>query len=194
MKRRLKDVGNQKYQGVVLQNFDSTLEQCKKHVMNGICRLKQKIKKRLEWSDIQLMRSVLVFLETQSWQKSHSDDCSDDCDEILDLDDHFAEVRTAVKHIISIFRVPLKAKGMCVASIQDKVEDVVSYARKYLLIGSENYHKIWYKLHSSPDSSRWPNILILCELLFSLPISTSRVEHISDHYLDIYTMHFFSVK
>ena len=67
---------------------------------------------------------------------------------------------------------------MCVASIQDEVEDVVSYARKYLPIGSENHHKIWYKLHTSPDSSRWHNIFMLCEHLFSLPISTSRVEQL----------------
>ena len=177
VKGRLKDVGDQKeYQGVALQNFDSTLEQCKKHVMDDIRRLEQKIKERLEWSDIQLLRSILVFLETQSWQSRFSEDSSDD-DGMLDLDD-FAEVRAAVEYIISIFRIPLEAKGMCVASIQDEVEDVVSCARKYLPIGSENYRKIWYKLHTSPDSSRWPNILILCELLFSLPISTSRVEQL----------------
>ena len=141
MKRRLKDVGDQKkYQGVALQNFDSTLEQCKKHVMDDICRLKQKINEHLEWSDIQLMRSILVLLETQSWQKSYSDDCNDDRDEILDLDDDFAEVRTTKEYIISIFRIPLEAKRMCVTSIQDEVEDV-SYARKYLPIGSENYRK-----------------------------------------------------
>lgn len=125
------------------------------------------------------MRSILVFFETQNWQKSfrQSEDSSEDHDGMLDLDD-FAEVRAAVEYIISIFRIPLEAKGMCVASIQDKVEDVVSYARKYLPIGSENYHKIWYKLYTSPDSSRWPNILMLCELLFSLPISTSSVEQL----------------
>ena len=145
--------------------------------MDDIRRLEQKIKERLEWSDIQLIRSMLVFLETQSRQKSFSDDSSDGRDEMMDLDD-FAEVRASVEYIISIFRIPLEAKGMCVASIQDEVEDVVSYARKYLPIGSENYRKIWYKLHTSPDSSRWPNILILCELLFSLPISTSRVEQL----------------
>ena len=181
VKRRLKDVtGDQKeYQGVALQNFDTTLEQCKKHVMADICRLEQKIKERLEWSDIQLMRSILVFLETQSWQKSFSEERSGDHDGMLDPDaDDFAEVRAAVEYIISIFRIPLEAKGMCAASIQDEVEDVISYARKYLPIGSENYRKIWYKLHTSPDSSRWPNILILSELLFSLPISTSRVEQL----------------
>ena len=35
--------------------------------------------------------------------------------------------------------------------------------------------KIWYTLHTCPDSQKWPNVL-LCELLFSLPIATSRVE------------------
>ena len=170
VKRRLQDVrDHQEYQGVALQNFDLTMEQCNKHVMDDICRLEQKVKEHLEWSDIQFMRSMLVFMETQSWQKSYSDAYSDARDEILD---DFAEVRTAVEYIISTFRILLQAKGMCVASIQDEVEDV-SYARKYLPIGSENYRKIWYKLHTSSDSSRWPNILILCELLFSLPISTS---------------------
>lgn len=72
--------------------------------------------------------------------------------EVVGVDD-FAEVRVAVEYIISVFRTPLEAKGMCVASIQDEVEDGVSYAQKYLQIG---YRKIWYKLHTSPDSSRWP--------------------------------------
>lgn len=100
VKGRLKDVGDQKeYQGVVLQNFDSTLEQCKKHVMDDICRLEEKIKEQLEWSDIQLMRSVLVFLETRSWQKSFSEDSSGDHDAMMDFDD-FDEVRAAVEYII----------------------------------------------------------------------------------------------
>jgi len=38
-------------------------------------------------SYIQLMSSILVFLETQSWQSSFSKDSSDDHDGMLDLDD-----------------------------------------------------------------------------------------------------------
>lgn len=118
VKSRLKDVGHHKeYQGVALQNFDRTLEQCKKHVMDDICKLEEKIKERLEWSDIQLMRSILVFLETQSWQKSFSE--LDSHDDHEDVDD-FAEVRAAVEYIISIFRIPLEAKGMCVAQFKMK--------------------------------------------------------------------------
>ena len=79
--------------------------------MDNICRLEQKIEERLEWSVIQLMRQVLVFVDTQSWQKSFSEDSSDR-DEMMDLDD-LAEVIAAVEYIISIDRIPLEAKEMC---------------------------------------------------------------------------------
>ena len=42
----------------------------------------------------------------------------------------------------------------------------------------EAYHKVWYKLHVSPDSSRWTNVLILTELCFSLPFSNGSVERV----------------
>ena len=59
---------------------------------------------------------------------------------MVDIDD-FAEVREAVEYIVSSFHIPLEAKGMSVLSIQGEVEDVVSYARKYLPIDWENYRK-----------------------------------------------------
>lgn len=67
---------------------------------------------------------------------------------------------------------------MCSASIQDELEEAVDYARKYLAIGTESYRKIWYKLHTCPDSRKWSGLLQLCNLVFSLPLTTSRVEQI----------------
>lgn len=75
-------------------------------------------------------------------------------------------------------RAPLESKGMCIASIQDELEEVVDYARKFLPLGTLSYRKIWFKLHTCPDSEKWPGVLILSELLFSLPFTTSRVEQI----------------
>ena len=84
-----------------------------------------------------------------------------------------------MEYLTSAFRAPLEAEGLCDPSmLQDEVEEVVGYARKYLPIGTETYRKIWYKLHTRPDSRRWPNILLLWELVFSLPFSTSRVEQL----------------
>lgn len=65
------EVGSEEYQGVVLQNFDASLEQCKVHVLADLKKLGQRIQEHFEWSDLQLLRSILVIVETQSWlQKS----------------------------------------------------------------------------------------------------------------------------
>ena len=92
-----------------------------------------------------------------------------------------------VEYIISLFRAPLEAKGMCAASVQDELEDVVDFARKYLPLGTLGYRNIWFKLHTCPDSERWPNVRLLSELLFSLPITTSRVEQIFSRLKNIKT-------
>ena len=90
---------------------------------------------------------------------------------------------------------------MCIATIQDEVEEVVDYARKYLPIGTICYRKIWFKIHTCPNSERWPNVLLLSEFLFILPFTTSRVEQIFSRLknvktklrtsLDISTLHDF---
>ena len=46
------EVVSQKYQGVVLQNFDASLEQCKVHVLADLKKLDRRIQERLEWSDL----------------------------------------------------------------------------------------------------------------------------------------------
>ena len=84
-----------------------------------------------------------------------------------------------MEYITSVFCTPLEAKGLCDRSmLQDEVEEVVGYVRQYLPIDTESYRKIRYKLHTCPDSRRWPNILLVCELVFSIPFSTSRVEQL----------------
>ena len=67
VKSRLKDDdGNKEYQGIILQNFEGSLEQCKTHVLADLQMLEDCIKQRLEWSDITLLRSILVFIDTQN--------------------------------------------------------------------------------------------------------------------------------
>ena len=87
-----------------------------------------------------------------------------------------AEIKAAVEHIITVFCTPLESRGVCIATIQDVVEEAVEYARRYLAIGSDSYKRVWYKLHVCPDAHKWPNLLLLCDLIFSLPFTSSRVE------------------
>ena len=63
------------------------------------------------------------------------------------------------------------------SSIHDEVVEAVQYARKLFSI-ADDYHKTWYKLHVIPDTSKWPNVLLLCNLLFSIPVSNGYAESI----------------
>ncbi len=119
------------------------------------------MKSRLEWSNVEMLRSFLY-----SWIRVENEDSEYD-----DL----SEIYAAVEYITSNFR---EAFNINIASIQDEIEEAIDYARKYLSIQSESYQKIWYKLHISPEAVKWPNVLVLAELLFSLPFSNGRVERI----------------
>ena len=109
----------------------------------------------LKWSDVNLLRAILMFLETQSWLQ-RNDPSNDD----PDGDDGLANIRAALDHIITAFRAPLESKGVTLETIQDELEEAVGYARRYLRIGTESYRKIWYKLHTCPDSRKWSNVLL----------------------------------
>ena len=76
-----------------------------------------------------------VFLETQHWIPRESGGGSDGNG---DSDNGLTEIRSAVDHIISSFLAPLETKGMNVVSVQDEIEEVVDYARKYLSLATES--------------------------------------------------------
>ena len=167
---RVKEENGQKvYQGAILSNFNPiTLKACADTATADAKRLEGRMKARLEWSDLNLLRAILVFIDTQNWQASPSE--SEDV--------KLSEIREAVELITSEFKEPLEAKQVNLEGIQDEVEEIVLYARKFLSISTENYQKVWYKLHTCPDVSKWLNLLRVCELIFSLPFSNAHVERL----------------
>ena len=158
------------YQGCALNQYSSkSLDQCSAHAKADLARLDTKIRERLQWSDMKLLRSILVFLDTRSWVSHGTTPHSEP-------DDGMEQIITATDYIISLFRVPLEAKGASLSSFNDELEEIVAFGRKYLNIQLEDYKKIWYKLHVTSESKNWPTVLLLSELLFSLPFTTSGVE------------------
>ena len=95
-----------------------------------------------------------------------------------DRDPALAELKAEIELILSQFRNPLKATGVNVSSLQDEIEDAVEYAQQYLSLESTPYRRVWHNLYICPSASFWPNLLLLCELVFSLPFSNGRVEQI----------------
>ena len=70
---------------VPMENVEEILQSCKSQVVADLKQLDEKLKNRLEWSDVKLLRSFLVFLETQSWLASSSDDTLVELREAVDL-------------------------------------------------------------------------------------------------------------
>ena len=104
---------------------------------------------------------------------------------IVDPDEVGSEIREAVEYKITAFHVSLEAKVFSAEAILDELEETISYAHKYLPIATESYKKIWYTLHTCPDASKWPNLLLL--LIFCLPFSTSQVEQVFSQFKVIKT-------
>jgi hypothetical protein len=84
------------------------------------------MRERLEWSDMRMLRSVLVLLDTQSWhpRPSPTSKHSDTDEEEDDLD----VIKEAMEYISSHFREPLEAGGVLLSIIHDEVEEIVPYA------------------------------------------------------------------
>lgn len=174
-KKILEKDGKKTYQGMELKRYtDVTIKACKEHAIADLNRLDKKMRDRLEWSNIDLLRAILIFLDTQNWQ-CHETETDDNLSED---DASLAEIKTAVSAITEFFRAPLEAKGVELCSIQDEIDDAVIFARKYLNIKKDGYKRIWYRLHTAPDVASWPNLLVICHLLFSLPFSTGKVERL----------------
>ena len=102
VRERIKKEGEQDvYQGATLQSFgDATLAYCKEQVLSDLQCLVVKMRERLEWTDLTLLKSVLASTETQGWTCRETE-----CD---DEDTSMSEVKKAVEHITSVFRASLE--------------------------------------------------------------------------------------
>ena len=152
---------------------------CNDQALADVHWLEENMRERLAWSNVKLLRAILVFLDTQTWRPLNAVSGESDSESESSANDKsLAEVTVAVDFIATTFREPLEAVGVNLLTLQDQITEVVEYARNYLLIETEDYHRMWYKLHVCPDSNRWANVLVLCELCFSLSFSNGTVERV----------------
>ena len=106
------------YQGAEIKNYtDTTLESCKRQALGDLERLNRTIQQRLEWSDLHLLRALIVFLESQSWVEREP---ADHRSKVGDPDVSLEEVKGALELLSSHFRDPLEAAGVSIPSITSR--------------------------------------------------------------------------
>ena len=123
------------YQGSTLEGYSTTLvQECGTVACTDLNNLDREMRTRLEWSDTEMLRSIITFTDTQSWAQNVNADTDD-----------IADILSAVECITTHFREPLLTVGTNLATIRDEVEEIVEYARRYLSIQSESYQIVWFK-------------------------------------------------
>ena len=125
-------------------------------------RVSQCIKSRLSWSDMELMRDIIFMLSTHGWEKA------------LEEDNEMA----AIDRLVQRFTIPLQGAGVDTDEVVKEFREMISYASQYIALSLLDYHSVWWRLFHAPSSSEWPNILVLAELLFSLPASNGKLERV----------------
>lgn len=124
-----------------------------------------------------LLRSILAFLDTRSWTTPRIPTDSAD----VGSDDK-AEIREAMEYIVTLFREPLEAKSASIFSLQDEIDK----SKPLIFTGTTLKIKLkitekcrtnssQYNVH---DARKWPNVILVSKLLFSLPYTNSRVESV----------------
>ena len=139
---RVKEDGDKRFTRVLANYRDATLKACADAALSDITTLESKLRTRLEWSDLKLLRAIISFLDTKGWSVQTSATARDG-----DTEDDLTDLKEAVEYITSHFREPLEAKGADLSNMQDEVEEIVPYARRYLNLSSQTYKRTWYNLH-----------------------------------------------
>ena len=113
-------------------------------------------------------RSIIAFIDTKNWIYK---------DDGVGGDFTMFNVRESVDSLVTKFRDPLEAKGVSLSSVQDEVEEIIEYSRKFLAISTSSYREVWYKLHTCHDCNRWPNLVNWCSIYLSAIAMLNKYSH-----------------
>ncbi len=149
------------------------VDTCKHDALAEFRRLELKIKERLQWvwhATSQINHSLpwnteLALEKKKIWcRESYIHWCC--------LCRHSASC--GIHHFLISCSPWCKAS---VASIQDELNYIVDYARRYLPIDSVCY-RIGVNLYVSLDCTKLSNVLLLAKLIFSLTFTTSHIKQL----------------
>lgn len=81
---------------------------------------------------------------------------------------------------LRFYKKLLKSAGFkgSIANLLEQWYDLVAYMVKYLEPGISDYRKIWHQIFNSSRSKEWHLVLLLIELIFVLPVSNAKLEHL----------------
>jgi hypothetical protein len=160
-KKFTEEGGEKSYQSQVVQCLSGAETYYAAHCEDYCSRVIQCIRTRLAWSDLQVMRDIVYFLSTHGWEKV-----------LQEAEEDSVEFMEPVSRLVQKFEVPLESAGANKDEICSEFKEMIQYGTQYISLATLDYRSTWWRLFHAPVSSDWSSVLILAELLFSLPAST----------------------
>ena len=171
------------YQDFKLSNFEqakATLAGKKTFFANKVSDC---IKLRLEEEkdSHEIFTYAPKILNTEGWKQ-------------FDKNPDFAD--EGIEYIVTRFKEPLKQAGVSCAQpiILAQWKNLVEYANEFLSIADTPYRKTWHLIFNSPRRKAWADILIVIELLFTMPISNAKLERMFSKMKNVKTLARSSIK
>ena len=154
--------GIQVYQCQELKRYKEAEDYYKAHCEEYCTWISQCVKSRLAWSDVQLLRGIIFVLSTHGWEKA------------IEEEDQLE----AVDRLVERFTVPLEGAGANPAEIHAEFVNMMQYASQHFSLATVDYRSVWLQIFHAFDSTEWTNVLMLTQLLFSLPASNGKLERV----------------
>ena len=154
--------GNFLYQNVTLPNFNAAKDSAE--VSKGILldRIKDAMQTRLEAGENKIVLMAATILNCEGWERREENgeedlEFADNC--VADLFNHFPE--------------PLLKAGSdgSLNGLLEQWHDLVAYTVRYLDPSRTHYLRVWKRIFTSSRKEEWNMVLLLVELLLSIPIS-----------------------
>ena len=175
VKKIVEEEGESEYQNQELKKYSEAKSYYETNSPQYCLKVTSCIKSRLEWSDMGLIRDIIVMLGTQGWQKL-LDDEQVTAPQVDDVGVPQVNPMDAIDRLVEHFKVPLEGADAELDEIRREFEAMLSYTSQFISLSTLDYQSVWWRLFHAPNSSEWSNILKLASLLFSLPVSNGKLE------------------
>ena len=110
------------------------------------------------------------ILNTDGWIRRKEEDDN----KVQDYEFMDESIEELVKH----FEIPLRNAGFnsTIPELLKQWHELLEYGTEYLSLPYTPYQVTWRRIFTSPRNQTWKDLLILVELLFTIPVSNAKLE------------------
>lgn len=153
------------YQGFRLSNFEQAKKTLAGKKSDFTNKVSECIRLRLEEEadSTEIFTHAPKILNTEGWLQYKEDT-------------EFAD--EGLEYLFNHFKIPLTNAGVTASfpELLTQWQNLLEYANEFLSISNTSYKKTWYRIFNSPRKTQWKDILIMVELIFTIPVSNAKLE------------------